>query len=231
MDDRNDGSAWLDMLRRQAGIRRAIVLHGELLDVCYDPKRASYVPVLDVVVRTLADRGFEHVFMWDRYSGVSNVSGETWRALARDATELEPAEDDGGEDYDIGPRRGQQDESMRLAPPSVDDFLSVAYHHLIAPKKRRIAVVVDWSQYLFGNAGALSEQERQWLLIVSKAIRNAPVPLDDIDQISRPTNVVTSVPDARRPPAYSLSEQSRNDGDRRPSPRQEGARSLRQGHH
>lgn len=57
-------------------------------------------------------------------------------------------------------------------------------------KKERVAFILDWSNYLFGNANALSEQERQWLLIISKAIRNAPVPLDDAEGLSKPTNIV-----------------------------------------
>lgn len=191
MANRGREIAWLDNLRRQVGIRRGVVLHGDVLDVCYDDESGSYQPVLSVVTHALKGRGFDHVVVWDRYSGVSNVSCDTWGEMVREAASKGHADDDdGGDDYDVGPSSARQEENKGVAPPNADDFLSVAYHHMLTPKKNRVAFVVDWSQYLFGNANALSEQERQWLLIISKAIRNAPVPMDDIDGLSRPTNVV-----------------------------------------
>lgn len=188
MANEKEESAWLDNLRRQVGIRRGIVLHGDLLDVRYDTKSSGYHPILSVVARTLKERGFEHVVIWDRYSGVSNVSNETWSALVQEATALDG--DDDGDEYDLGSNQSQLDQHQGVAPPSADDFLAVAYQHMLSPKRIRIAFVLDWSQYLFGNANALSEQERQWLLVLSKAIRNAPLPLDDIEGLSRPTNIV-----------------------------------------
>jgi len=184
-------NTWLDNLKRQVGIRRGIILHGDVLDVCYDTSSTTYRPILDVVVRTLSDRGFHHVVVWDRFSGVENISCDKWASLVKEATFGSSANDDDAEDdYDVGPRSAPPESSQGVAPPNADDFLSVVYHHMLRPKKERIAFVLDWSQYLFGNANALSEQERQWLIIISKAIRNAPVPLDDIDGLSKPTNVV-----------------------------------------
>ena len=188
---RDSESTWLDNIKRQVGIRRGIILHGDVLDVCYDTVSTTYRPVLEVVTRTLKERGFDQVLVWDRFSGVENVPSDKWASMVKEATFGESLNDDDAEDdYDVGPRSAPADSSQGVAPPNADDFLAVVYHFMLHPKKERIAFVLDWSQYLFGNANALSEQERQWLLILSKAIRNAPVPLDDIDGLSRPTNVV-----------------------------------------
>jgi hypothetical protein len=54
----------------------------------------------------------------------------------------------------------------------------------------RYAFVIDWSQYLFGNANSLSEQERQWLLIIGKAIRNAPDNDRSVEDLSQPANLI-----------------------------------------
>lgn len=48
-------NTWLDNLKRQVGIRRGIILHGDVLDVCYDTNSTTYRPILDVVVRTLSE--------------------------------------------------------------------------------------------------------------------------------------------------------------------------------
>jgi len=188
---KNSENTWLDNLKRQVGIRCGIILHGDILDVCYDSGSVAYRPILEVVIRTLKDRGFQHVVVWDRFSGVENIPCDEWKSMVQEATfGASIQDDDGGDDYDVGPRDTQVNANQGVTAPNADDFLAVVYHHMLRPKKERVAFVLDWSQYLFGNANALSEQERQWLLIISKAIRNAPVPLDDAEGLSRPTNVV-----------------------------------------
>ena len=180
---------WLDNFKRQIGIRRGIILHGDVLDICHDGK--AYSPVLDVVKRALKEKGFDQVVVWDRFSGVENVPDDTWRSLYDKAVPpTNAAKDDGGDDYDIGPRRAPSPDRPK---PEPGDFLSVVYHHMLHPGRERIAFVVDWSQYLFGNANALSEQERQWLLILSKAMRNAPLPMDRPEDLSKPTNIIVLV--------------------------------------
>ncbi len=182
---------WLDNFRRQIGIRRGIILHGDVLDICHDGK--AYSPFLDVVKRTLKEKGFAQVVVWDRFSGVDNIPDSEWAALyGKSGASAAPSnDDDGGDDYDIGPRSNAAAPS--LSKPEAEDFLSVVYYHMLHPGKERIAFVVDWSQYLFGNANALSEKERQWLLILSKAMRNAPLPMDSIEDLERPTNIFVLV--------------------------------------
>lgn len=194
MVDDNENT-WLKNLQRQAGIRRGIILHGDVLDACYNFKAQQYEPVLDVVIQTLNDRGFEDVVIWDRFSGVENISCDKWSKMIQEATFgasplAEEAEEDTDDDYDAGPRDVPRNMTQGSAPPNADDFLAVVYHHMLNPKKKPVAFLLDWSQYLFGNSNALSEQERQWLLIISKAIRNAPVQLSSGEELSRPSNIV-----------------------------------------
>jgi energy-coupling factor transporter ATP-binding protein EcfA2 len=188
---KDNENGWIDNLKRQVGIRCGIILHGEVLDVCYDTGSSAYQPILDVVIRTLKERGFQHVVVWDRFSGEKNIACDIWKSMREEATFGQSSqEDDSGSDYDVGPRDTRSNTNRGTAPRDASDFLAVVYHHMLHPKKERVAFVLDWSQYLFGKADALSEQERQWLLIISKAIRNAPVPLDDAESLSRPTNIV-----------------------------------------
>lgn len=178
---------WLEAFQREVGIRRAILLHGEVLDICYDKRKAAYHPVIDVVLRSLEDQGFDKVVVWDPFSGVANIAPDNWAALMQEAVSIE-SNSEGVQAYDMGiettpsPQQGQ-------APLSVEDFFSVVYYHMLNQKKNRIAIVLDWSQYLFGSANALSEAERRWLLILSKAIRNASVSMD-VEDLVKPSNLI-----------------------------------------
>ncbi len=184
-------NVWLENLSRQAGIRRAILVHGEVLDVCFNKDTQDYRSITDVIIHTLKTKGFEQVVLWDRFSGPQGVSSETWNRIVKEATLGSGGQRASGDDYDVGERSSTVPApSVGATPPNAEDFLAIVYHHMLHPKRERYAFILDWTQYLFGNANALSEQERQWLLIISKAIRNAPLPMDDADSLKKPTNML-----------------------------------------
>lgn len=188
-------NGWLTNLERQAGIRRGLVVHGNLLDVCFSKETNDYRSIIDVITGSLKKRGFDHVVLWDRFSGMHNIKSDIQETLVGEATNTSCLNPQGGSDYDIGsdaPVPGNARNDSKI-PPNAEDFLAVVHYHMLNPKRTRYAFVLDWSQYLFGNPNALSEQERQWLLILSKAIRNAPFRLDDAEGLTRPTNLVVLV--------------------------------------
>ena len=188
-------NAWLAALARHSGIRRAIIVDGNVNDVCYCPDTQDYRQVVQVLLQTLQQQGFDEVVLWDRFTGVQNVSAEARQALEREAVQTEtPAPGQTGEEYDAG---GDEPDAAEPATPAAtpqgpEDFFSVVYHHLLHPGRRCRAFVVDYSHFLFGNANSLSEEERHWLLILSKAVRDAPTPLD-AESMSRPGNIVVLV--------------------------------------
>ncbi len=57
--------AWVETLRRESGIRRAILLHGDILDVYHSPQKAQdYVPIQPIVCSALRSRGFNDIILW-----------------------------------------------------------------------------------------------------------------------------------------------------------------------
>ena len=191
-------NAWLEALERQAGIRRAIMLHGNVADVCYSVDNHEYQPVLEVVLQTLSHKGFDQVILWDSFNGIQNISASERQQLERSATMESVPGEKSGETYDVGndePTATDTSASTEMqgaAPPSPADFFALVYHHLIQGSRKRYAFVVDWSHYLFGNVKSLTEQERQWLLILSKALRNAPLKLN-AENIEKPAGMVLLV--------------------------------------
>jgi len=168
-------------------------VHGDVLDVCFNADSQDYRSVSEIVQQTLKRRGFDQVVIWDRFSGVDGVPADKWQAIVKQATFAESAGvSANGYDYDVGPRDSAQS-AAGTSPPNAEDFLAVVYHHMVHQRRERYAFVLDWTQFLFGNANALSEQERQWLLIISKAIRNAPLPLIEEHSLLQPTNIIVIV--------------------------------------
>ena len=186
---------WLGALARHSGIRRALIVSGSVNDVCYSADTQDYRQVVDVLMQALQRKGFDEVVLWDRFSGVQNVSAQVRQSLEREAVMGDgPEPEQAGEEYDAADEEPapNPEQTGNPGPQNPEDFFSVVYHHLLHPTGRCRAFVVDYSHYLFGSANSLSEEERQWLLILSKAIRNAPMPLD-AEHIAKPGNIVVFV--------------------------------------
>ena len=183
-------TSWQDAFLRECGIRRGIILHGNVVDVVPDPSSLDrWQSVPDAVDTTLKQRGYRHVIRWDRIAGVSGVDARTWRELAASAVATAPPA--AGEDYDMGeplaPSHQVQDTgSLEVTP---QDFLSVVSRLMKQSGPDRVAFVLDWSHLLFGQANALSEAERGWLLMMGKATRDAQITLSPAD-VDRPQTLM-----------------------------------------
>ncbi len=183
-------TSWQDAFLRECGIRRGIILHGNVVDVVADPSSLDrWQSVPDAVDTILKQRGYRHVIRWDRVAGVSGVDSRTWRELAASAVATAPPA--AGEDYDMGeplaPSRQVQDTgSLEVTP---QDFLSVVSRLMKQSGPDRVAFVLDWSHLLFGQANALSEAERGWLLMMGKATRDAQITLNPAD-VDRPQTLM-----------------------------------------
>ena len=76
--------AWIETLRRESGIRRAIILHGEILDVYPSPRNnLEYVPIQPIVCTTLRSKGFSDIILWDTFEGVKNIRPARWEDLQK----------------------------------------------------------------------------------------------------------------------------------------------------
>ena len=170
-------SFWQEAFRRESGIRRGIILHGNVGDsfLSSGGMDGAWETVPAVVERLLKTRGFREVVFWDRVSGVSGVAPRTWRDLASSAVERDVTAE--GVAYDFGepsrtvrtPQAREQGGAMMVTP---DDFLAVVSRAMLKARPDPVAFVIDWSHLLFGENNALTETERGWLLRMGKAIRD-----------------------------------------------------------
>ncbi len=184
-------ASWQDSFSRECGIRRGLILHGNVSDVVPDPTSSErWVSVPDAVSLLLKQRGYKHVVRWDRVTGVSGIEPRVWRELQSAAT-TQSSPSPSGDDYDIGstPPSSQAQPVSGALEVSPQDFLAVVSSAMKQSGPDRVAFVIDWSHYLFGTANALSEAERGWLLMMGKATRDALVTLSPTD-IDRPQTLM-----------------------------------------
>lgn len=184
-------TTWQDGFLRECGIRRGIILHGNVIDVVSDPSASDrWRSVPDAVDAMLKQRGYRHVVRWDRVGGVSGVDARTWRELAAAATQ-QPAAPAAGDEYDMGavPPSNQPRQDSPTLEVTPQDFLVVVSRLMKQSGPDRVAFVLDWSHLLFGPANSLSEAERGWLLLMGKATRDAYISLNPAD-VDRPQTLM-----------------------------------------
>ena len=161
---------WLDSFLRQSRIRRGMILSGNTIDLAYSiSDEIKTVP--EIITEGLKQQGFTHVVFYNRVGGVSGVTPQDWQNLQ--AQFILPQEQV-GTSYDM-----DDDDDASTAKPATGqtlmspaDFFAVVQKTILLPNSK-VAFVVDWSNYLFGQVNALSEIERGWLTQIAHGLRNA----------------------------------------------------------
>jgi energy-coupling factor transporter ATP-binding protein EcfA2 len=179
---------WLQNFRRQAGVRRAIVVHGNVQDLALSPASGDYVAITDLLAQVLGEMAFDHVVRWNRADGMLGISEDARARMIADASGVTTTGADATDSYDMGAVS-----PAPVMPQSCDpqDFFRIVQQRLHAGGRERTAFVIDWSQYLFGSANNLSEAERQWLLLLSAAT-SAPLETGN-DNLARPSSLFVLV--------------------------------------
>lgn len=176
---------WHAALSREIRVRRGVVLFGNVRDITRDPQgRRGPISVMDATVDVLKAGGYRQVILWDRVNGVQGVSAAQWRDVVSAATPAQPSQD--GEAYDAG-ARPQRAPSGRIAADPIE-FLNVVANAVKSETADAPAFVLDWTEYMFGEPNNLPAGERDWLTLLGKATRDAP--LAGTAATSRPPVVV-----------------------------------------
>lgn len=167
-------NSWLENFERQAMIRRALIVSGNIIDLAFN-RANKLVPINQVITESLKALGFTHVVYYSRLSGISGISSDEWQNLT--VTNIQAEQ---GTAYDMGNNDNAQDPfesnstSRGVSALSVEDFFSTV-QTVMTKSQRKIAFIVDWSNYLFGQVNALSEAERAWLQQIASSLRDAEV--------------------------------------------------------
>ncbi len=152
-------NVWLDKFYREAGIKSSIIIYGNTTDIILSDT-GIYEPLTNVLISKLKKKGYDSFIKWDRVDGIDqNISDMITPNIPTTQTINE-------ESYDIG---GLDDEPITNCYSSPDDFFPYILD-VIRYSNKKTAIIIDYSDFLFGNANSLSENERNYLAVLSKAL-------------------------------------------------------------
>jgi len=162
---------WLEKFNRDIGIKNSIVLSGNIIDIMCNPNNGGkFESVLKNLVSTLKSKDYSKIIVWDRVEGIdkslsSNVPVSDIQNTPKNTAPNVTA-------YDMGD--DEEFSSTKDSIPSyagdVESFFSFMLETLKSDTGKNV-FILDYSDYLFGNANALSEQERANLLKLNKALQ------------------------------------------------------------
>jgi len=172
----NTLNTWLENLLRQSKIRRGIILSGNLIDLAFSEKNILQ-PLQQILQDSLKKQGFQHTVFYSRVGGITGISTNDWNDLQNNFASASEAI--AGDEYDM--EEDSEISTLNTAPQTEctpADFFAIAQKVMLNETAPRVAFIIDWSNYLFGQANALSETERGWLLQIAHSLRTANTAMD-----------------------------------------------------
>ncbi len=161
--------AWLDRFNRDAGIKSSIILFGNTDDIYFDAlNQGKYDSLVEIVMKNLKSKGYEKVVKWDRVSGIDLKFSDKI-----EITNSAASEQAGGNDYDLG-----EDESAGEDVVNTNTYTNPAEFfpymlQAISGGSGKTAFILDYSDFIFGNANSLSDAERQYLTVLGKTLKDS----------------------------------------------------------
>lgn len=187
---------WLERFNRECGIKSAIILFGNTTDVmCNQLEGGLYMPVIRTVIRNLHNHQFK-VTKWDRVDGIDSELSDPIMQNSIPETVSDNAYDMGIDSDGFG-----SDVPANYKEP--EEFFPYMLEQIRNSKEGR-AYILDYSDYLFGSANALSEKEREYLATLGKVLEKSRS--YDLLDITSKGNIVIIVTqnNATIPPAFYL---------------------------
>ena len=152
-------------IRRNAGIKKCVIIDGNVGDVYLDEKN-KIVTLREYLEQMFKEMDYQDIVYWDRVEG---VTGSVNDLTLTDEVNVS------GDSYDLGD--DEEDENDTKAQQGLfktpAEIMNVIYKNII-DKKKKVAFIVNWSEYLFSTNG-LSEDERQNITLLGKAIKDRKV--------------------------------------------------------
>jgi len=196
---------WVERFDREIGIKSSVIVFGNTTDIMLNSLNAGkYEPVINTIISHVRQKGFRKIVKWDRVDGID-------RDISDDVIVDEPKENNnaqnGGNVYDLGDDLefdGSANDGGKCyrEPGEFFPYMLSAIKNNIG----KTAFILDYSDYLFGNANSLSEKEREYLAILGKALEKSQSYNLMTDSFAEIGNVVIIVAknSAMIPPAYYL---------------------------
>ena len=158
-------------IKRSAGIKKCVMIDGNVGDVYLDEKN-KIVTLREFLEAMFKDMDYQDIVYWDRVEG---ATGAVDKLTLTDEVEVkgDSYDLDDEEEKDINPKTQQ---GLFKSPAEI---LNIVYKNVI-DKKRKVAFIINWSEYLFSTNG-LSDDERQNITLLGKALKDRKVDYLNLD--------------------------------------------------
>lgn len=196
---------WMERFNREIGIKSSVILFGNTSDIMLNPlDSGKYETVLETVISNIRQKGFKKIVKWDRVDGIdSTISDE----VILDNNDTDQQKNNNSQDYDLGFDDDvvTNDRNGTTCHKEPDEFFPYLFN-VMKNGTGKTAFVLDYSDYIFGNANSLSEKERSYLATLGKALQQSQSYNMFSDNFSEIGNlvVIISQNNAMIPPAYYL---------------------------
>lgn len=157
-------------LRREIGIKRCLIVDGNVGDV-YLNEKGQVLDLKSYLKQMLKELDYDDVICWDKIDGTKDDVGSLELV-----DEVEVTGDAYLEDGELGellgaPNEGNQNQNtnIQLDTTDVEGMLNIVMRNLLN-RDKKVAFVLNWADYMFSGS-QLSPDERDQLTILGKAIR------------------------------------------------------------
>jgi len=157
---------WIERFSRDIGYKSSIIVFGNTADIMLNPKNSGkYDSVINTLISYIRDKGFKQVIKWDRIDGIDYTVSDKVTDV-----DNENSQETTANSYDLGDFNTSDNTTQNgNCYKSPDNFFPYMLN-VMKNSYQKTAFVLDYSDYIFGNANSLSEKERDYLATLGKTL-------------------------------------------------------------
>lgn len=157
---------WLERFSRDIGYKSSVIVFGNTIDIMQNPNNSGkYEPVINSIISCVKNKGFQQVIKWDRVDGIDHELSDEIKDV-----QASNSEESGGNAYDLGDYDMETGNSgCGNCYKEPDNFFPYMLS-VMKNSRNKTAFILDYSDYIFGNANSLSEKERDYLATLGKTL-------------------------------------------------------------
>ena len=161
---------WIDRFIRDSKLKGSIILSGNSSDIIMNRKSGKYEYISNYIIRILnEDSKFNNVIKWDRVDGIDyDISKISNLTFGEERANQAPSNA-----YDLGDDNDLVNNNNNNKYKYINEFFNYVLNQIKSKTNNRICFVIDYSDYIFAANASLSENERNWLSIIGKALRES----------------------------------------------------------
>lgn len=154
-------------LRREIGIKRCIIIDGNVGDV-YQNEKGQILDLKNYLKQILKGMEYDSIICWDKVDGTKDDLGNL-ELVDEVQVEGESYLDDSELGDMLGATENSGNGDVQLDTTDVKEMLNIVMKNLLN-KNKKVAFILNWADFMFSGT-QLPPDEREQLTILGKAIR------------------------------------------------------------